>query len=108
MDDRVEIYGTQGLVRTDLTQGSCVDVYSRPGYSYALEKTDNTVGWTKPAVDEFYNLGYVAELAYAVECVLKDRQPMYGVSGAAGVACLEVVDALYRSSRTGRTVRGEW
>ncbi len=108
MDDKIEIYGTEGVIKIDLTFGSCVDVYSRPGYSYALEKTDNTLGWTKPAVDEFHNLGYVDELAYAVDCVLNDEEPFYGVSAKAGVSCIELIDAMYRSSREGKTIKGEW
>ncbi len=108
MDDRVEIYGTQGVIKVDLTQGSNVDVYSRPGYSYWIEKADNAVGWTKPAVDEFYNLGYVDELHYAVECVRNDVQPMYGCSGQLGLACVEIIKAMYGSSERGETVRGTW
>ncbi|MBN2302596.1 MAG: Gfo/Idh/MocA family oxidoreductase [Lentisphaerae bacterium] len=108
MDDKVEIYGTEGLIKVDLTFGSPINVYSRPGYSYAIEKTDNTLGWTKPAVDEFYNLGYVAELAYVVDCVLSIKDPMYGVSGPAGLACLEIIDAMYRSNKEGRTITGKW
>lgn len=108
MDDAVEIYGTEGVVKVDLTFGSNVQVYSRPGYSYCIEKADNTTGWTRPAVDEFYNLGYVRELAYAVDCVLGDAQPFYGASGEAGLACVEIIRAMYRSNAEGRTVRGEW
>lgn len=108
MDDKVEIYGTQGLIRVDLTFGSPITVYSRPGYSYAIEKADNTLGWTKPAVDEFYNLGYVHELAYAVDCVLRDEEPIYGVSGELGLSCLEIIESMYDSSRQGRIIRGEW
>lgn len=108
MDDAVEIYGTKGVIKVSLTFGSPISVYSRPGYSYALEKTDHTLGWTKPAVDEFYNLGYVAELAYAVDCVLRDKEPMYGVSGKMGLACLEIVDAMYRSNKEGRKIEGSW
>ena len=108
MDDKVEIYGTEGVIKVDLTFGSCIDVYSRPGYSYAIEKADNTLGWTKPAVDEFYNLGYVAELGYAVDCVLKDKKPIYGASGEAGLACIEIVEAMYKSNREGKTIKGKW
>ena len=107
MDDKVEIYGTEGRVSVDLTFGSPVTVYSRPGYSYCIEKADNALGWTRPAVDEFHNLGYVDELAYCVDCVLRDEQPRYGVSGRLGLACNRVVEALYESSREGRTVRIE-
>jgi len=108
MDDKIEIYGREGVIKVDLTFGSPIDVYSRPGYSYAIEKADNTLGWTKPAVDEFYNLGYVDELAHAVECVRQKREPMYGCSGRMGAACVEIIEAMYESSRTGRVVRGEW
>ena len=108
MDDKVEIYGSEGVIKVDLTFGSNVDVYSRKGYSYAIEKADNTLGWTKPAVDEFFNLGYVDELAYAVDCVLNDVEPRYGVSGRAGLACVQIVKAMYESSETGKAVRGEW
>ena len=108
MDDTVEIYGTKGVIKIDLTFGSSMRVYSRPGYSYAIEKADTTKGWTKPAVDEFYNLGYVDELAYAVDCVMNDKEPMYGCSGAMGVACIGIVEAMYESNRLAATVRGKW
>ena len=108
MDDKVEIYGDQGLIKVDLTFGSPISVYSRPGYGYAIEKADNTLGWTKPAVDEFYNLGYVDELAYAVECVRNDVPPKYGCSGRLGLACIGIIEAMYRSAAEGRVIRGEW
>jgi len=108
MDDKVEIYGTEGNLKADMTFGSCLSVYSRPGYGYAMEKTDNTLGWTRPAVDEFFNLGYVDELAYAVDCVAENRQPLYGCSGALGLACVEIIDAMYKSNSTGAAVRGQW
>ena len=72
------------------------------------EKTDHNLGWTKPAVDEFHNLGYVDELKYAVDCVLNDVEPMYGVSGALGLACNQVIEAMYESAREGKVIKGEW
>lgn len=108
MDDKVEIYGTEGVIKVDLTFGSDLDVYSRQGYSYAIEKADHTIGWTRPAVDEFYNLGYVDELAYAVECVRKDEQPAYGCSGRMGLACVDIVRAMYHASEENRTISGRW
>ncbi len=108
MDDKVEIYGTAGNLKADLTFGSCLSVYSRPGYGYAIEKTDNTLGWTKPAIDEFHNLGYVDELAEAVDCVINQREPCYGCSGALGLACVEIIMAMYQSNETGAVVRGRW
>ena len=108
MDDKIEIYGTEGVIKVDLTFGSPVSVYSRPGLSYSIEKTDHNLGWTKPAVDEFHNLGYVDELKYAVDCVLNDIEPKYGVSGALGLACNQVIEAMYESSREGKVIKGEW
>ncbi len=108
MDDKVEVYGSEGNIKADLTFGSCLSVYSRPGYKYAIEKTDNTLGWTKPAVDEFLNLGYVDELAHAVDCVRRDREPIYGCSGALGLACVEIVSAMYQANAAGTVVRGSW
>jgi predicted dehydrogenase len=108
MDDLVEIYGTDGRINVQLTFGSCIDVYSRKGYGYAIEKTDFTHGWTKPAVDEFFNLGYVEELRYFVDCVLNEEQPKYGVDGQAGLDTLRVVEAMYRSAEQGKTIAGKW
>ena len=108
MDDKVELYGTEGNLKADLTFGSCLSVYSRPGYRYAIEKADHTRGWTRPAVDEFLNLGYVDELAAAVDCVRSGRPPPYGCSAALGASCVDVIEALYRSNESGAVVRGRW
>ena len=50
MEDVVEIYGTEGVVKVDLTFGSPLHVYSRKGYGYAMEKADFTHGWTPTRV----------------------------------------------------------
>ncbi|MHC4511772.1 MAG: Gfo/Idh/MocA family oxidoreductase [Planctomycetota bacterium] len=105
MDDRVEVYGTEGRINVDLTFGSNIDVYSRRGYGYAIEKTDFTHGWTRPALDEFHSLGYVSEIDYFVDCVLNNREPKFAVSGAGGLACMKVVEGFYRSAAEGRTIR---
>ena len=108
MDDKVEIYGTGGVIKADLTHSSSIDLYSPEGVSYTIEKLDHNKGWLKPAVDEYYNLGYVSELAYFVDCARLDQDPFYGVNGEAGAACLEIVHAMYESSDTGRTIYGRW
>ncbi len=104
MDDCVEIYGSHGRMNIDLTFGSPIRCYSRQGIDYAIEKTDFTHGWTKPAVDEFESLGYVRELRYFVDCVINDQQPKPGVDGAAGLACIKVVEAMYQSAKEGKSV----
>jgi predicted dehydrogenase len=105
MDDRVEVYGTEGRINVELTFGSAIEVYSRGGYEYAIEKADFTQGWTKPAVDEFQSLGYVSEINYFVDCILNDREPKFAVSGAGGLACMKVVEGFYRSAAEGRTIK---
>ncbi len=108
MDDKVEIYGTEGVIKADLTFGSPLSVYSRPGYQYCIEKADMTTGWTRPAVDEFLNLGYVDELASAVNCTLEGRDPEYCAGADLGVACIEIIEAMYQSNEEGRAVKGSW
>lgn len=108
MDDKVEIYGTDGVIKADLTFGSPLSVYSRAGYDYCIEKAETTTGWTRPAVDEFLNLGYVDEMAYVVNCILNGESPEYHAGTDLGVACVEIVDAMYRSSETRAALSGSW
>ncbi|HGY55333.1 MAG TPA: Gfo/Idh/MocA family oxidoreductase [Caldithrix abyssi] len=105
MDDKIEIYGTEGNIHVDLTKGSPLHVYSRPGYGYAIEKADFTHGWTQPAVDEFMSLGYVNEMSHFVDCVLNDRNPQPGVRGEDGLTALEAVFAIYKSAAEKRLIK---
>jgi len=108
MDDKVEIYGTEGVLKVDLTFGSPLDCYSREGISYSIEKTDHNIGWTRPAVDEFLNLGYVPELKHFTDCVMGKQKLFYGVNGRAGIAGVGLVRAFYDSNEKGKTIYGEW
>jgi hypothetical protein len=38
MDDKVEIYGTKGVIKADLTHSSSIDLYSPGGVAYTIEK----------------------------------------------------------------------
>ncbi|MCL5019601.1 MAG: Gfo/Idh/MocA family oxidoreductase [Patescibacteria group bacterium] len=104
MDDRIEIYGSEGNLQINLTQGSPISVYSRKGYGYAIEKTDFTTGWTKPAVDELWSLGYPGEIAHFVDCVRNDVLPQPGVRGEDGLKALQIIDAIYKSAETGNRI----
>ena len=108
MDDKVEVYGTEGRMNIDLTFSSPIQCYSRPGFEYAIEKTDTTKHWTWPAVDEFHNLGYVDQLANFVDCALAKKEPEFGIRGEDGVACVGIIDAAYRSAETVSVVKGMW
>lgn len=105
MDDRIEIYGSEGNLHINLTQGSPISVYSRQGYAYAIEKTDFTKGWTKPAVDELWSLGYPGEIAHFVDCVRNDTPPKPGVRGEDGLKALQVIEAIYQSAEMGKRVK---
>lgn len=105
LDDVVEIYGTEGVMKVNLSQGSPISVYSTDGYSYAIEKAETTKGWTKPAVDEERSLGYPDEISHFIDCVRLDREPMRGVRGQDGRAALEITLAIYESAVKGRLVK---
>jgi len=105
MDDTVEIYGTKGALKVELTLGSPIHVYSREGYKYSVEKADNQLGWTRPAVDELWQLGYPPEIEYFIGCVRDGREPMMGARGEDGLASMEVAFAAYESSRSGKAVK---
>lgn len=103
MDDRVEVYGTGGVVYADLFQGNAALTYSQAGYGYAMEKAASTKGWSFTVFEEAFNQGYPQELKHFIECVRKDKQPV--VTGEDGRAVLEILLAAYESARTGRKVK---
>jgi glucose-fructose oxidoreductase len=83
--------GTKGILRAD------------PAYEYAegirLETTINgkTRTRTFPKRDQF-----AAELTYFSNCVLRDREPE--PSGLEGLSDVQIIEAIYHSIRTRRTV----
>jgi predicted dehydrogenase len=104
MDDSVEIYGSAGVIKADLTFGSPLSVYSAEGYAYAVEKADFTHGWTRPAIDEHHSLGYKDELAHFKACVLGEAEQIEGTSAQDGFQVLRIIDAIYRSNEEGRQI----
>lgn len=105
LDDQVEIYGSQGNMRINLSSGSPISVFSLPGYSYALEKAETTKGWTKPAIDEEASLGYISEIAHYVNCVRGKEELAWGEKGIDGLKALEIALAVYESASCGRSVK---
>jgi myo-inositol 2-dehydrogenase / D-chiro-inositol 1-dehydrogenase len=103
MDDRVEVYGTGGVIYADLFQGNAALTYSEKGYGYAMEKAGSTQGWTFTIFEEAFNQGYPQELKHFVECVREDRKPL--VTGEDGRAVLEMMYAAYKAAGTGAKVR---
>lgn len=105
MDDSVEIYGTDGVIKVDMTFGSPLAVYSRRGFGYAIEKADFTHGWTRPAVDEYSSLGYKDELAHFLACVRGEAAQARGTTAEDGFNVWRIIQAIYESNREGRPVR---
>ncbi|MCX7787431.1 MAG: Gfo/Idh/MocA family oxidoreductase [Spirochaetes bacterium] len=104
MEDVVEVYGSEGRIRVDLTFGSPLSVFSLKGISYAVEKAEFTQGWTKPAIDEYESLGYKRELAHFLACLKGEETQARGTTAEAGFDVLRIIDAIYRSNREERTL----
>jgi predicted dehydrogenase len=104
MEDVVEVYGSEGRIRADITFGSPLSVFSKKGIDYAVEKAEFTHGWTHPAIDENESLGYRNELSHFLECTRDNREQTRGTDAQSGFNTFRVIDALYRSHRAGKTV----
>ncbi|MDB6095005.1 MAG: gfo/Idh/MocA family oxidoreductase [Verrucomicrobia bacterium] len=102
MDDRAEVYGSEGVAYADLLHGNSIETYSMKGYAYAVEKAGSTQGWSFTIFEEAWNYGFPQEMAHFVDCVRFDRKPE--VTGEDGRAVLGVIFAAYESARTGRKV----
>lgn len=103
MDDRIEVYGSEGLTYADLFMGNSATTYSENGYDYAMEKAGTTKGWTFTIFEEVFNQGYPHELRHFVDCVRNDKVPVQ--TGGDGKAVLEMIYAAYYSAHIGKEVK---
>jgi myo-inositol 2-dehydrogenase / D-chiro-inositol 1-dehydrogenase len=102
MDDRAELYGTEGLILCDLLRGSSMQTYSTGGYGYAVEKAGETRGWTFTVFEESQLYGFPHEMRHFLTCIQTGEPPRE--SGEDGRATLEIIYAAYESAATGRRV----
>ena len=105
MENIIDIYGTEGCLHVDMILSGAISAYSIPGLSYTVEKAEITTGWSRPAIDEKYNIGYAAEIAYFVDCASRGEEARSGNRGIDGLEVLKVIEAIYKSARTGRVVK---
>jgi len=102
MDDRAEVFGTEGAAYADMLYGNSIRTYSEKGYGYAVEKAGSTRGWSFTMYEEIWNYGFPQEMQHFVDCVREDKPPLE--TGEDGRAVLEMIFAAYQSAASGRRV----
>jgi predicted dehydrogenase len=102
MDDRAEVFGSEGQAYADLLHGNALRAYSTRGYGYAVEKAGATQGWSFPVFEELWNYGFVHEMEHFVACVRDGTTP--SENGHDGRAVLEAIFALYASAAEQRRI----
>jgi myo-inositol 2-dehydrogenase / D-chiro-inositol 1-dehydrogenase len=102
MDDRAEVFGSEGQAYADVLYGNALRAFSRHGYGYAVEKAGSTAGWSFPIYEEIWNYGFPQEMEHFIDCVRRDVTPRE--NGLDGRAVVEVVHALYASAASGRRI----
>ncbi len=102
MDDRIEVYGSEGVTYANLLMGNALPTYSEKGFGYAVEKAPTTMGWTYPVFEELWNYGFPQELDHFCRVVLGMEES--DATGADGRLALQMILAGYESAGTGRRV----
>jgi predicted dehydrogenase len=99
MDDRAEVFGSEGQAYADVLYGNALRAYSKGGYGYAVEKAGATTGWSFPIYEEIWNYGFPQEMEHFVACVREGTPPRE--DGRDGRAVVEAIHALYASAARG-------
>ncbi|MGI9863002.1 Gfo/Idh/MocA family oxidoreductase [Moorella naiadis] len=107
IDVRTEIYGTEGTIYIDASrQAGGLKVYSERGYGdpVAVEAGQRPhvapkIGWSFPVPDEWQIHGHAPEVRHFLACVRNEAKPLSTLRD--GMRALQLVDALYRSGRSG-------
>ena len=107
MEDVLDIYCEQGCIHVDLSFSGPVKVFSIPGLDYTVEKAEITTGWSHPAVDEKYNLGYCGEINHFVECAVNGVDAQVGLRGKDGLETLKVINLIYKSAKEGIHIKND-
>jgi predicted dehydrogenase len=106
MEDTLELYLSNCRVNCDLMHNTTLQAYAPDpavlGDEYLAEKLETNSGWSYPAVDEEWMLGYPQELQDFVEAISEDRDPVS--DGHFGLEVCKVIYASYQSAEEGRRV----
>ena len=99
LEGRFEAYGDAGRLITDISVGSLKAFVERPA-GYVVEKADAETGWVFPVPDEVRVHGHDLMMADVIGAFADDREPQETFRD--GFAVNAVLDAAYRSMRSGR------
>jgi myo-inositol 2-dehydrogenase/D-chiro-inositol 1-dehydrogenase len=102
MDDRIEVFGSEGVTYANLHMGNALPTYSENGYGYAVEKAPTTKGWTYPVFEELWNYGTPQELIHFARCARGKETPQ--ATGEDGLVVMHALYAGYASAGEGRKI----
>src|SRR5215831_38839 len=102
MDDRIEVFGAEGVTYANLHMGNALPTYSEKGYGYAVEKAPSTKGWSYPVFEELWNYGLPQEMAHFARCVRGKEKPQ--ATGEDGLVVMQALYAGYASAGEGRKI----
>lgn len=106
LDLRNEIYGTKGLVFTDVTRSVPITAFVGKEAGYVLEKAELPRGWISPVPEEAFTYGYQAEMKYFVDCLREGKKPRETFED--GYIVNKVLDAAYESMRKKSWIRVDY
>ena len=100
MDSRFEVFGTQGRILIDNLHRQPLQVVSEAGYSYWGGPRESGRGWTYPLpLPGDINDGQFAMLEHFIHCLRTGERSRSEIQN--GAAILAVVEAAYRSLKSG-------
>ena len=110
MDTRFEVFGTKGSIYVDSARSvGGLLVHSEEGYGEDVKIRASerphvvpTTGWSFPGVDVWNVHGHAQEIRHFLSCILEDGLPTTTLED--GRRVLKIVEAIYRSAKTGNKV----
>jgi len=106
MEDTIEVFASNCRVVCDFEHSTMIKAYSPTPAAfenvYIAEKLETKAGWSYPAVDEEWALGYPQEIQDFVEAVIEDREAVS--NGRFGLEVVKAVYAAYQSAEEGRRI----